>query len=187
MTAPRRARPAGGRRWPRRLLLGLCLLVAVVVVVVVACGIWTDYLWFASVRYRSVFATRYGVKWALFAITAVVTGLAVAANAALAYRLRPVHRPPSPEQAGLDGYRIGLDRRSRLLLVTGSVVIGVITGLTATLGGRPGCCSSTGPPSTPPIPRTRSRPTRPPPSSCPSSAGRAAPGLTRPFSRRRRR
>ncbi|HEY1918649.1 MAG TPA: UPF0182 family protein [Streptosporangiaceae bacterium] len=134
MTAPGQAVRSSGRRWPRRLLLGLLIGVAVVVVLVLACGIWTDYLWFASVHYRSVFATRYGVKWALFAIAAVVTTLAVGANAALAYRLRPVHRPPSPEQAGLDRYRISVGRRRKLMLAAGSAIIGVITGLTATRG-----------------------------------------------------
>jgi hypothetical protein len=106
-------------------------IIAAIVVVTVVCGIWTDYLWYKSVHYTSVFATTYSVKWALFGIVGVFMTAAVGFNAALAYRLRPMHRPSSPEQRGLDGYRMALEHRRRLALGAGSAAIGVISGLTA--------------------------------------------------------
>jgi uncharacterized membrane protein (UPF0182 family) len=120
------------RRWPRTAALVAGGAIAVVVVLVVACGVWTDYLWFSSVHYASVFATTYAVKWALFGIAGVFMAAAVGLNAALAYRLRPSHRPSSPEQRGLDRYRIALEPRRRLAVIAGAAVIGLITGLTAT-------------------------------------------------------
>ena len=66
-----RSRPPGGRpivlpRWSRYVLPVLAAVVALIVIVAVAAGVWTDFLWFRSVRYTSVFGTTYGVKWALF-------------------------------------------------------------------------------------------------------------------------
>ena len=128
---PRRPRP---RRWPRITAATAAGVIAVVIVVIVVCGIWTDYLWFASVRYTSVFATTYGVKWALFGIAGVFMAVTVGCNAALAHRLRPAHRPVSPEQRGLDRYRIALEPRRRLAFGAGAALIGLISGLTATSG-----------------------------------------------------
>lgn len=119
------------RRWPR-IAAAVAGGVIAFVVVIVLCGVWTDYLWFSSVHYASVFAATYGVKWALFGIAGVFMAVTAGFNAALAYRLRPVHRPVSAEQRGLDRYRIALEPRRRLALGAGAALIGLISGLTAT-------------------------------------------------------
>jgi uncharacterized protein len=130
------ARPPAGRpvvlpRWTRYALPVLLAAVAFIVILAVAAGIWTDFLWFRSVRYTSVFDTTYGVKWALFGVAAVFMMAVIGLNIWLAYRLRPEHRPPSTEQQGLEAYRLVIDPRRRL--VGGVVVglIGLISGLAA--------------------------------------------------------
>jgi uncharacterized membrane protein (UPF0182 family) len=124
--------PLRQRRWARVVAVAALVIAAFSVMVVVVSGVWTDYLWFASVRYTSVFATTYSVKWALFGIAGAFMAAAVAVNAVVAYRLRPVHRPRTAEQRGLDGYRIALEQRRRLTLWAGAAVVGLISGLTAT-------------------------------------------------------
>ncbi|HEY3735013.1 MAG TPA: UPF0182 family protein [Streptosporangiaceae bacterium] len=119
------------RRWPRILAVSVASIVAFVIVIVIVSGVWTDYLWFASVRYTSVFATAYGVKWALFGIVGAFMAALVVFNAVLAYRLRPVHRPGTAEQRALDGYRIALERRRRLMVAVAAAVVGLIAGLSA--------------------------------------------------------
>ena len=128
----RQARLLRLRRWPRTVLIVAAAIIAFVVVVIVVCGVWTDFLWFSAVHYTSVFATTYGVKSALFGIVGVFMAAAVGLNAALAYRLRHVHRPVTPEQRGLDRHRIALEPRRRLVFGAGAALIGVIAGLTAT-------------------------------------------------------
>ncbi|HEY2441552.1 MAG TPA: UPF0182 family protein [Streptosporangiaceae bacterium] len=119
------------RRWPRILAVAAASIVAFVIVAVIVSGVWTDYLWFASVHYTSVFATTYGVKWALFGIVGVFMAALVTFNAVLAYRLRPMHRPGTAEQRALDGYRIALDRRRRLMVAAAAALVGLISGLNA--------------------------------------------------------
>ena len=82
------ARPPGSRpivlpRWTRYLLPALGILVVLIVAVTVTAGIWTDFLWFRSVGYTSVFDTTYGVKWALFGIGAVFMVVVIGANTKL--------------------------------------------------------------------------------------------------------
>jgi uncharacterized protein len=113
------------------MLPALGALIALIVIIAVAAGIWTDFLWFRSVHYTSVFDTTYGVKWAMFAIAAVFMATVVAVNIRLAHRFRPAQRPMSPEQQGLEAYRMVVDPHRRL--VAGIVVglIGLISGLAA--------------------------------------------------------
>ena len=85
-------------RRPRYLIPALAAIVALIVLFAVFAGIWTDYLWFRSVHYSSVFTRIIGVKLVLFAVGAVVMALLVGANVYLAYRLRPSYRALSPEQ-----------------------------------------------------------------------------------------
>ncbi len=113
------------------MLPGLVALIALIVIIGVAAGIWTDFLWFRSVHYSSVFDITYGVKWVLFAVAAVFMMTTITVNIRLAYRLRPERPPASPEQQGLQAYRSAIDPRRRL--VAGVVVglIGLISGLSA--------------------------------------------------------
>ena len=97
----------------------------------VVAGVWTDYLWFRSVGYTSVFGTTYGTKWLLFLVTAIFMAAVVGANAWLAYRLRPPFRPSAADQQSLEGYRTVVDPHRRLVLGVLLGLIGLITGLSA--------------------------------------------------------
>src|ERR1022692_869542 len=60
--SPGQPRPPAGRpivlpRWPKLLIPIAAGVIALIIVVSVVAGVWTDYLWFHSVRYTSVFDT----------------------------------------------------------------------------------------------------------------------------------
>jgi uncharacterized membrane protein (UPF0182 family) len=131
-----RSRPPGSQplvlpRWSRYVIPVLVSVIALIVVVTVGAGIWTDWLWFRSVHYTSVFGTTYGVKWSLFAIAAVFMMAVIGVNLRLAYRLRPEHRPVSPQQQGLEAYRVAIDPHRRLVAGVVLGLIGLISGLSA--------------------------------------------------------
>jgi uncharacterized protein len=125
------SRPIALPRWIRYVLPALLALIALIVVIGVAAGIWTDFLWFRSVRYSSVFDITYGVKWTLFGVTALFMMTVITANILLAYRLRPEHRLMSPEQHGLEAYRVVVDPHRRLVVGVVVGLIGLISGLAA--------------------------------------------------------
>ena len=134
--SPGQPRPPAGRpivlpRWPKLLIPIAAGVIALIIVVSVVAGVWTDYLWFHSVRYTSVFDTTYGTRWLLFFVTAIFMMAVVGFNAWLAYRIRPTFRPAAPDQQGLEGYRTIIDPHRRIALGLLLGLIGLISGLTA--------------------------------------------------------
>ena len=99
-TGPSRppGRPIVLPRWSRYVIPVLAGLIALIVIVAVGAGVWTDWLWFRSIGYTSVFGTTYGVKWALFGIAAAFMMTVIGVNIRVAYRIRPTQRPVSPEK-----------------------------------------------------------------------------------------
>jgi len=130
-------RPPTGRpalrlpRWPRYLLPVVAGLIAFGVLITIIAGVWTDWLWYRSVQYGSVFGVVYGTRWALFFVVGIFMAVVVGVNAWLAYRLRPVYRPATSDRPGLDAYRMAVDPHRRLLLGILLGLIGVISGITA--------------------------------------------------------
>lgn len=118
-------------RWPKYLIPTAVIIIAAIIVISVLAGIWTDFLWFHSVGYTRVFTTTYGIKWALFFVAAVFMAAVIGCNIWLAYRLRPEHRPVTPDQQGLEAYRQVIDPHRRLALGAVLGLIGLISGLTA--------------------------------------------------------
>jgi uncharacterized membrane protein (UPF0182 family) len=103
------------------IIVGLILLSALV-------NILTDRYWFAEVHYSRVFSTMLWTRVVMFFVVGLVIGGVVAGNLYLAYRLRPLLRPTSPEQHALDRYR---------MLLSGHIGwwIGIIGGLIGLFSG----------------------------------------------------
>jgi len=119
-------------RWPRYLVPALAGLIALGVLLTIIAGVWTDWLWYRSVHYSSVFDVTYGTRWALFFVVGIFMAAVTGFNAVLAYRLRPVYRPAAATQRpGVDAYRMAVDPHRRLLLVIALALIGLIAGVTA--------------------------------------------------------
>ena len=118
-------------RWPRLVLPVIVAIIAFLVLITIVAGVWTDFLWYRAIHYSSVFGTTYGTRWAMFFVAALFMAVVTGANAALAYRLRPIYRPvPAPGQGG-DAYRMAIDPHRRLLLGLVLALVGLISGITA--------------------------------------------------------
>ncbi len=126
---PRNTPPAASP--PRR---SRALLITAVVLLVAFFGmstfasLYTDRLWFHYAGYAEVFSTLFWTKTGLFLVFGALMALAVGLNMLVAYRLRPMFRPHSPEQTGLDRYRDAVTPVRTLLLVGVSVVVGLFAG-----------------------------------------------------------
>jgi uncharacterized protein len=131
------ARPPEGRtaiklpRWPRYLLPVLGGLIAFVVVLIIIAGVWTDFLWYRSVHYETVFGVTYGTRWTLFFIGGIFMALVTGVNAVIAFRLRPAYRPVASQRPGVETYRLAVDPHRRLLLGIVLALVGLISGLSA--------------------------------------------------------
>ena len=130
----RRVTPPGSPHRSRALIGTIIVLVLAFFLVSVFTGVWTDRLWFKNVGgsdgldYSRVFTKVLGTKVLLFLVFGLLMGAAVAANVVLAYRFRPLFRPPSQEQANLDRYREVVDPLRRWLVVAVAVVLGLFAG-----------------------------------------------------------
>ncbi len=116
----------GGQR--RSAILPTLVIVAVLVVIfAIFTSIWTDRLWYKAFSYGSVFNRLLLTRIGLFAAFGLIMATAIAANAAIAYRMRPrlAGRSASPI---LDRYRDLLETRFVLLTVVASVVLGLFAG-----------------------------------------------------------
>lgn len=110
----------------------LVITAAVIVIGLVAlaglASFWTERLWFQSVGYSGVFSTLVWTRIILFAVFGAFMAIAVALSMYLAYRFRPVFRPPSPEQTSLDRYREAVTPIRVWLLIGISLLMGVFAG-----------------------------------------------------------
>ncbi|MPZ27766.1 MAG: UPF0182 family protein [Micromonosporaceae bacterium] len=93
--------------------------------------LWTDVLWYREVGFTEVFTRMLFTRFGLFLVVGLGMALIVGLNLWLAYRLRPLLRPHSPEQASLERYRMVLTPRIVLWIVLLSVLVGLFAGLTA--------------------------------------------------------
>lgn len=94
-------------------------------------GFWTDWLWYRSVDYSTVFTTTLWTKIGLFAVFGLLMAGAVGLNIWLAHRLRPPLAAMSVEQQSLDRYRMSVAPYKRWLLLGISVLVGLIAGASA--------------------------------------------------------
>jgi uncharacterized membrane protein (UPF0182 family) len=90
---------------------------------------YTDYLWFNEVHFVNVFSGVLLTRLVLFLVIGVVVAFVVAVNLYLAYRLRPLLRPHSAEQATLERYRMVIGPRLGTWITVLTVIIGFFAGL----------------------------------------------------------
>jgi uncharacterized membrane protein (UPF0182 family) len=127
--SPGRSRPVRLPHRPPYLIPILAAIIAVIVVFIVFANVWTDFLWFRSIHYGSVFTTMISIRLVLFVLGAALMAAVVGVNIYLAYRFRPTYRALSPEQQGLDRYRSGLDPYRKLVMGLGLGLLALIAGL----------------------------------------------------------
>ncbi|MFH8365690.1 UPF0182 family protein [Streptomyces sp. NPDC018031] len=116
----------------RTLLMTLGVLAALAMLFVMFAGFWTDWLWYRSVHYGSVFTTTLWTKVGLFAVFGVLMALAVGFNIWLAHRLRPPLSAMSLEQQSLDRYRMSIAPYKTWILVAVTALVGLVAGASAT-------------------------------------------------------
>ncbi|MFJ1704363.1 UPF0182 family protein [Kitasatospora sp. NPDC088346] len=126
-----RARVGPPSRRSKVLLLTAGVLAVLFLLFVMFAGVWTDWLWFKSVHYSSVFTSQLWTKAGLFAVFGLLMAVIVGANLWLAHRLRPPLAAMSVEQQSLDRYRMGVAPYKRWLLIGASLLVGLVGGAAA--------------------------------------------------------
>jgi uncharacterized membrane protein (UPF0182 family) len=115
----------------RTLLTTLGVLAALGMAFTMFAGFWTDWLWYRSVDYASVFTTTLWTKIGLFFVFGLLMALTVGFNMWLAHRLRPPLSAMSLEQQNLDRYRMGIAPYKKWLLLGITALVGLIAGASA--------------------------------------------------------
>ncbi|MEU8772787.1 UPF0182 family protein [Streptomyces sp. NPDC048606] len=118
-------------RRARTLLTTLGVLAVLAMAFIMFAGFWTDWLWFRSVKYSTVFTTTLWTKVGLFAVFGLLMAGAVGLNIWLAHRLRPPLSAMSMEQQSLDRYRMSIAPYKKWLLLGIAAVVGLIAGASA--------------------------------------------------------
>ncbi|MEV4945245.1 UPF0182 family protein [Streptomyces sp. NPDC053755] len=118
-------------RRARTLLMTLGVLAVLAMAFVMFAGFWTDWLWYRSVEYSSVFTTTLWTKIGLFLVFGLLMSIVVGLNIWLAHRLRPPLSAMSMEQQSLDRYRMGLAPYKKWVLLAISALVGLIAGASA--------------------------------------------------------
>ncbi|MEU6171178.1 UPF0182 family protein [Streptantibioticus parmotrematis] len=121
----------GTSRRVRALFVTLGALAVLGMAFVMFSGFWTDWLWYRSVRFTSVFTVTCRARLGLFTVFGLVMAVAVGLNVHLAHRLRPPLGAMSAEQESLDRYRLGIAPFRTWLLVAVCAVVGLIAGASA--------------------------------------------------------
>ncbi|PBC77908.1 hypothetical protein BX265_2666 [Streptomyces sp. TLI_235] len=126
-----RARVGPPSRRTRVLLLTAGVLAVLFLLFALVSGFWTDWLWFKSVDYTTVFTTQLRTKAGLFAVFGLLMAVVVGFNVWLAHRLRPPLAAMSVEQQSLDRYRAGVAPFKKWLLLAVALLVGLVAGAAA--------------------------------------------------------
>ncbi|OYP15481.1 hypothetical protein CFC35_14030 [Streptomyces sp. FBKL.4005] len=129
-TGPR-IRAGRPSRRVRTLLVTLGVLAVLGMAFTMFAGFWTDWLWYRSVHYSSVFTTTLTTKIGLFFVFGLLMAVAVGLNIWLAHRLRPPLSAMSMEQQSLDRYRMAIAPYKKWLLLAITALVGLIAGASA--------------------------------------------------------
>jgi len=106
------------------------LVIAAVLIVAFAIftNLWTERLWYRSFDFGSVFSTLLLTRVGLFVSFGLIMATLIAANAAIAYRVRPRFRSAAPGSALLQRYSEILESRFVLLVAIAATVVGLFAG-----------------------------------------------------------
>ncbi|MFF0249884.1 UPF0182 family protein [Streptosporangium sandarakinum] len=116
-------------RRPRLLIPTAIAIVALVALFFLFVGVFTDYLWYDSVGYTSIFSGVIVTQIVLFVVGAVLMVGLVGGNMLLAYRARPMFGPGMFGGAsGADRYRMALDPHRKMIFIIGAAVLALFTG-----------------------------------------------------------
>src|SRR3954469_1441591 len=97
------ARPPSRRS--RALVITAVVLVIAFFALTTFANFYTNVLWYRDIGYGSGYSRLLGTKIILFFVFGLLMAVVVAANMVVAFRVRPLFHPQSPEQTGLDRYR----------------------------------------------------------------------------------
>ena len=89
---------------------------------------YTNVLWYRDVGFGSVYSRLLWTKIGLFAVFGLLMAVVVAVNMVVAFRLRPLFHPQSPEQTGLDRYRQAVTPIRTWLVLGLAVLLGIFAG-----------------------------------------------------------
>jgi uncharacterized membrane protein (UPF0182 family) len=124
---PRDPAPAPSRR-SRALIITAAVLIVAFFGLTTFAAIYTDRLWYRSAGYGNVFTTLFWTRTGLFLAFGAFMGVVVAVNVVLAFRFRPLFRPTSPEQGGLDRYRDAVTPIRTWIVVGVALLLGLFAG-----------------------------------------------------------
>ena len=125
------ARAAFGPRQRSPLATTIAILAAIAVIVSLLANVWTEVLWFDSVKLTSVFTTRLGAQLVLGIGGGLITAALVWSSLWYGYRSRPIYAPVTPQQDALDRYRAALEPLRRVGTIAVPLVVGLVSGLGA--------------------------------------------------------
>ena len=128
---PRRPTATRGRRRGRALLPTVIIAGVLLLIFSIFTGIYTDFLWFKSVGYSSVFTKELSTKTLLFLVFGALFAAAVAVNFVVAWRTRPAYQALIPGQQELDRYRMAIDPYRRYVVLAIVALLGLIAGSSA--------------------------------------------------------
>jgi uncharacterized membrane protein (UPF0182 family) len=128
MTFPNVNLPRASQRRPA-IFLGVIAVFLVSLVSLV--GYYTDWLWFRSVNAEDVFVKILIYRITLFASFFLITALVIWSSLAIAYRLRPPFSPVGADQLSLQRYRENLDPIRRVVFIGLALVLGFLSGASA--------------------------------------------------------
>lgn len=118
-------------RRAKTLLMTAGVLAVLAMLFVMFAGFWTEWLWFRSVQYTTVFTTTLWTKVGMFAFFGLLMAVTVGVNIWLAHRLRPPLSAMSLEQQSLDRYRMGIAPYKKWILIGLTALVGLISGASA--------------------------------------------------------
>ncbi|MHA7860147.1 UPF0182 family membrane protein [Tessaracoccus sp. Y36] len=118
---------------PRRgpLLWTVLIVGGLIFLTVIAARVGTDYLWFRSIDFQTVFTTQLAARIGLLLVFGLFLFAVVFFSQLIAYKLRPKVRRANLDSEFLVQLRDALDRRSKALMAVPAGVLGILGGLTA--------------------------------------------------------